>query len=107
MHTLIKLWQSCNKSLFWELVDVTTNSSCNDFTFYDNFKLKIKNSLTKYRTSHLGSRCMHFYGTCPSIICTHSTLDVTKMLGHIQTRNLCPNLTLMHSLVWAKPIKPC
>jgi len=32
------------------------------------------------------------------IICTHSTPDVTHILGQVQAKVLCPHPSLMHSL---------
>ncbi len=34
---------------------------------------------------------MHLYGTCPSIIRRHSTLDVTHTLGQVRAKILCSN----------------
>ncbi len=52
-----------------------------------NFKLKT--SLTGCKTtSHLW---LYFYGTCPSIICTQSTPDVTHTLGQLWAKMLCSN----------------
>jgi hypothetical protein len=32
---------------------------------------------------NFSSRCTHFYGTCPSKVCTHSTPDVTHKLREV------------------------
>ncbi len=42
---------------------------------------------------------LHFYGTCPSIIFTHSTPDVTHKLGQVQAKMLFPNPTPICSLL--------
>jgi hypothetical protein len=49
-------------------------------TFCCRFKLEI--SITG-STKIFSSKCMHFDGTCPSIICTHHILDVTDPLGQV------------------------
>jgi hypothetical protein len=51
---------------------------------------------------------MHFYRTCPSIICIHSTSEVTHTLGQVLAKSLCPNpipgtdgpIERLHYLFW-------
>jgi len=41
---------------------------------------------------------MHFYETCPSIVCTHNISNVTHTLVKFEEKHLCPNPTPMSSL---------
>jgi len=49
------------------------NSFHDDFSLYDNFKPK-----TSFLDLDFSSRCMHFYGTCPLVICTHNIPNVIQ-----------------------------
>ncbi len=105
----------------------SSSSSHNDFALYDEFKLqtksfsywiyhimtlpcmmssnfKLKASLIGFRISLL--RHMHFYGTCPPIMCTHTTPDVSH-IGSSLSQNF--NTRIVHqsigSSLRAKPTK--
>jgi hypothetical protein len=49
---------------------------------------------TIFLTSSSWSLPKSLHGTCPSIICTHNTSDVTHILTQVATKNLCPMCTL-------------
>jgi hypothetical protein len=68
---------SVNSLLFCEKISTSMHD---DSVLYEgsNFKLNFP-----YRIKNLSSRCMNFYATCPSIICTHSIPDVTHTLGQV------------------------
>lgn len=69
-------------------ISLTNNSSCNDSTFYDMFTLQPKTLL--YYIYNFPSRCMHFHGTCPSIICLCNKLNVIHKLDQVWTKISCP-----------------
>jgi hypothetical protein len=48
---------------------------------------------------------MHFYGTCPSIICKHNIQKVTHTLGQVEAKILCTNLTPTSNQANQKPKK--
>ncbi len=48
---------------------------------------------------------MHFYGTCPSIICKHNIQKVTHTLGQVEAKILCTNLTPTSTQTNQKPKK--
>jgi hypothetical protein len=68
---------SMNSLLFWEEI---SSSMHDDSALYgdSNFKLDFL-----YRIQNFSSRCMNFYATCPSILCTHSIPDVTHTVGQV------------------------
>jgi hypothetical protein len=66
---------------------------------YCKFKLQPKNfHKTISLISHLDA-CTFMEHVDPSY-CTHNILDVIHMLGEVQTKNLCPNLSPISTILF-------
>jgi hypothetical protein len=72
-------------------------------THYGRFKFKLQTKNFPYWIHNFSSRYMHFYGTCPSIICTHSTSNLTHTLDQVWTEFYAQILVIFS--LWAKPTK--
>jgi hypothetical protein len=78
--------KDCHPYLMY--ISLTNNLSCNDSTFYGMFLLQPKTLL--YYIYNFPSRCMHFHGTCPSIIYLCNNLNVIHKLDQVWTKISCP-----------------
>ncbi len=71
--------------MFHEIPKQGGASSYNDSTLYGRFKYNALKGFP-YWIYNFSSRCMHFYLTCPSIICTHNIPNVTHTLCQIKAK---------------------